>query len=268
MEKTQLSHSHPHSVSPERSTRPSPSKVRRVVHAAVGLSFALLLFLYIPRSGLLSSHQTIRRFHCGFFSSPDNDAQRLIRPMEPLEDRTHHANKVPLEAHIMSKCPDAQYCLRKLVVPTMERVSDLVDFNLAFIANVSDKSSGITCMHGPEECVGDSLILCAENLPFNPDGDSTEPIRMPTIRSLGFANCLISSYQEIPDRELVHHCALQHGIDFEALNACVSRQEDDPNGKELSGLALLRESALHSAELGVKTSCTLRLDDEVCMFLT
>ena len=134
MEKTQLSHSHPHSVSPERSTRPSPSKVRRVVHAAVGLSFALLLFLYIPRSGLLSSHQTIRRFHCGFFSSPDNDAQRLIRPMEPLEDRTHHANKVPLEAHIMSKCPDAQYCLRKLVVPTMERVSDLVDFNLAFIA--------------------------------------------------------------------------------------------------------------------------------------
>jgi hypothetical protein len=43
------------------------------------------------------------------------------------------ATKVPLEAHIMSKCPDAKYCLQELVVPTMERVSDKVDFRLSFI---------------------------------------------------------------------------------------------------------------------------------------
>ena len=41
--------------------------------------------------------------------------------------------KVPLEAHIMSKCPDARDCLQQLVVPTMEQVSDKVDFKLSYI---------------------------------------------------------------------------------------------------------------------------------------
>lgn len=42
--------------------------------------------------------------------------------------------KVPLEAHIMSKCPDARDCLQQLVVPAMEQISDKVDFKLSFIA--------------------------------------------------------------------------------------------------------------------------------------
>ena len=40
---------------------------------------------------------------------------------------------VPLEAHIMSKCPDAQECLRMLVLPTMVRVYEKVNFTLSFI---------------------------------------------------------------------------------------------------------------------------------------
>ena len=40
---------------------------------------------------------------------------------------------VPLEAHIMSKCPDARDCLRDLIVPAMERISSNVDFRLSFI---------------------------------------------------------------------------------------------------------------------------------------
>jgi hypothetical protein len=40
---------------------------------------------------------------------------------------------VPLEAHIMSKCPDAKDCLEKLVVPAMVNVSDKVDFRLSYI---------------------------------------------------------------------------------------------------------------------------------------
>lgn len=42
--------------------------------------------------------------------------------------------RVPLEAHIMSKCPDARDCLQQLIVPAMEQVDDLVDFRLSFIA--------------------------------------------------------------------------------------------------------------------------------------
>lgn len=42
--------------------------------------------------------------------------------------------KIPLEAHIMSKCPDAKACLQDLVLPAMEKVNDKVDFRLSFIA--------------------------------------------------------------------------------------------------------------------------------------
>jgi len=44
-----------------------------------------------------------------------------------------NATKVPLEAHIMSKCPDARDCLRNFVVPAMEAIVDKVDFRLSFI---------------------------------------------------------------------------------------------------------------------------------------
>jgi hypothetical protein len=41
--------------------------------------------------------------------------------------------KVPVDVHIMSKCPDARACMKKLVLPTMANVSDKVDFRLSFI---------------------------------------------------------------------------------------------------------------------------------------
>lgn len=137
------------------------------------------------------------------------------------------------------------------------------------VLSVSNQTSAIECKHGPEECIGDILILCAANLPFPPDAViSPTTSRTPTIRSLGFANCLISSYSRIPERDFVEHCALEHGLNFEALNECASQQEDDPNGGQhgnppLSGIALLRKSALYSEEVGVSTSCTVRLNESV-----
>lgn len=44
-----------------------------------------------------------------------------------------YGKKVALEAHIMSKCPDARDCLRDLVLPAMMQVVDEVDFTLSFI---------------------------------------------------------------------------------------------------------------------------------------
>lgn len=63
-------------------------------------------------------------------------------------------------------------------------------------------------------------------------------------------------------------CASEHGIDFDALNRCASQQDDDDTGDDqedtpVSGIALLRESALHSDMVGVTKSCTVRLQDEV-----
>ena len=43
------------------------------------------------------------------------------------------AVKISLEAHMMSKCPDARDCLRDLVVPAMEKIADKVDFRMSYI---------------------------------------------------------------------------------------------------------------------------------------
>uniref|UniRef100_A0A093UZP2 GILT-like protein C02D5.2 n=1 Tax=Talaromyces marneffei PM1 TaxID=1077442 RepID=A0A093UZP2_TALMA len=170
---------------------------------------------------------------------------------------------VPLDVHIMSKCPDAKDCLQKLILPAMEQISDKVDFKLSFIGSTSD----IECKHGPTECIGNMLMLCAANLPF-PSSQISTP-RTPVIRSLGFANCLIDDYPEIPSRALVQNCALEHGVDFEALNACASREDDDfenpgdPTPEDPSGIALLRKSVRHTHDVGVTKSCTVRLDETI-----
>jgi hypothetical protein len=48
-------------------------------------------------------------------------------------ETNNKTRKVLLEAHIMSKCPDAKACLQELVVPAMEKISDKVDFELSYI---------------------------------------------------------------------------------------------------------------------------------------
>lgn len=54
-------------------------------------------------------------------------------PQKAVTSKGNSSGLVPLEAHIMSKCPDARDCLRDLVVPAMEKVVDMVDFNVSFI---------------------------------------------------------------------------------------------------------------------------------------
>lgn len=64
------------------------------------------------------------------------ETDRNISWVHSIHDEKASANRsalVPLEAHIMSKCPDAKDCLRDLVVPAMENIVDMVDFNLSFI---------------------------------------------------------------------------------------------------------------------------------------
>ena len=63
---------------------------------------------------------------------------------------------------------------------------------------------------------------------------------------------MISSYKEIPERALVQNCALEHGVDFDRLNKCVS--EDG------HGMDMLTRSVERSRDAGVKLSCTVRLN--------
>lgn len=65
---------------------------------------------------------------------------------------------VPFEAHIMSKCPDARDCLRKMVLPAMQRVYDKVNFTLSYIGTPT-ANDGVDCKHGPEECMSSRLFV-------------------------------------------------------------------------------------------------------------
>jgi len=56
-----------------------------------------------------------------------------LPPQPAATSKANSSGLVPLEAHIMSKCPDARDCLRDLVVPAMEKVVGMVDFNVSFI---------------------------------------------------------------------------------------------------------------------------------------
>lgn len=150
--------------------------------------------------------------------------------------------RVPLEAHIMSKCPDARDCLHDLVLPAMVNVSHFVDFKLSYIGTSSD--GDVVCKHGSEECLGNIVELCASKL--YPD---------PKIY-LGFTMCLSSKYSDIPNESLVQDCALEHGISFAKLNQCVSADDGE------KGVDMLKKSIRHSASKNVTKSCTVRVDDK------
>lgn len=59
---------------------------------------------------------------------------------------------------------------------------------------------------------------------------------------LGFVMCLTRDYDEIPEEELVQDCALEHGVDFDKLNACSSSDDG-------FGIGMLRESVTRSKEV-------------------
>lgn len=155
-----------------------------------------------------------------------------------------HSGLVKLEAHIMSKCPDARDCLRQLIVPAMEQVGDKVAFRLSYIGRiVNNETDEVECKHGPPECLGNMIQLCAERIYPDPK------------LYLGFATCMTSSYSQIPDRELVEHCAMEHGIDLDRVKRCLS---DEGHGTEL-----LRSSVQRSIDHNVTKSCTVRLAGEI-----
>jgi len=131
-----------------------------------------------------------------------------------------------------------------LVLPAMQQIVDKVNFTLSYIGTPTD-NDGVDCMHGPEECMGNIIELCAASL--YPD---------PKIY-LGFTMCITRDYQDIPQRGLVEDCALEHGIEFSKLNDCAVQ---DGGG---FGMGMLRDSVRRSTDAGVTKSCTVRLDEEI-----
>lgn len=69
--------------------------------------------------------------------------------------------------------------------------------------------------------------------------------------------CLTRDYYDIPSKNLVEDCALEHGINFDKLNECAV---EDNGGL---GMGMLRDSVRRSTDAGVTKSCTVRLNEEI-----
>lgn len=197
--------------------------------------FLLLLLIAISLYGL---------YAFGAFSSYAIDLSAPQTDKVPVSDSTNVNDRdtvqhpittkpgdlVPLEAHIISKCPDTRDCLRELLLPAMIRVHDKVNFTLTYIGTPTE-NDGVECKHGPGECMGNIIELCAHQL--YPD---------PKIW-LGFTMCLTKDYSSIPERELVEDCALEHAVDFEKINECATRDDG------AFGMGMLRASVQRSAKV-------------------
>jgi hypothetical protein len=126
----------------------------------------------------------------------------------------------------------------------MAQSASKVNFTISYIGQPTHGADGdgVTCKHGPSECLGNIIELCAAHV--YPD---------PKIY-LGFTLCLSRKYTNIPAKNLVEDCAMEHGIDFEKLNDCASKEDG------AFGMRLLRDSCERSQEVGASISCTVRLE--------
>ncbi|RPB23116.1 hypothetical protein L211DRAFT_771220, partial [Terfezia boudieri ATCC MYA-4762] len=157
--------------------------------------------------------------------------------------------KVQLEIHIMSKCPDARDCMEDLVFPALGKLGpEMVDFRMSFIGKTVPDNGGVTCMHGPGECLGNMVHLCGAKL--YPYSHAAEKQNTTFIQ---FSQCLVHNYGKLPDKSFIEDCATEGKVDFQKINECVSDQ-----GFE-GGIELLKSSVEWSEHLGVRTSCTIRL---------
>lgn len=104
--------------------KPRSSRLRRVLFFLI---FVLPIFVLIAlvAPGFSKQIQDIGQSSIQT-TPPSHSSSASFEPNNTL---------VPLEIHIMSKCPDARDCLRDLVVPAMEKVVDKVDFTLSFIGS-------------------------------------------------------------------------------------------------------------------------------------
>jgi len=146
------------------------------------------------------------------------------------------APKVEVVAVEMSKCP---YCSLwkqnfQATVMSKEGLPDIISFTEWFIA--TENVDNITCLHGPGECVGNRILLCAHNLTI-------------TKSEWGYWNygvCMQADYTNIPDNAPA--CAEKTGMPWKEINECASGA---------LGLSLFKDSIAKSVSLQVKSTPTV-----------
>ena len=120
---------------PEDISNPTKAKMPNAPWSRLRRSAIVGLFLLLPILSYRSYHISKARSCAGpgNLEITSTEQQNPANPSSPVFQGSNGSALVPLEAHIMSKCPDARDCLSDLIVPAMEKISDKVDFSLSFI---------------------------------------------------------------------------------------------------------------------------------------
>jgi hypothetical protein len=100
----------------------------------------------------------------------------------------------------------------------------------------------VTCQHGFNECEGNRFLACA-----NEYADSVAD-------ALDFNNCVLSSYERVPESKLLEECARDSDIDYGKIHECAYAKE---------GLDLLYNSVEDTISAGANFSCTVQVDKEL-----
>eukprot|EP00026_Physarum_polycephalum_P015969 Phypoly_transcript_16784.p1 GENE.Phypoly_transcript_16784~~Phypoly_transcript_16784.p1 ORF type:complete len:169 (+),score=27.15 Phypoly_transcript_16784:27-509(+) len=131
-------------------------------------------------------------------------------------------SKVLIQAFEMSKCPYCSAWKQNFNDQVMQQtgIPDILDIEENF-AGVTDNGNGnFTCFHGPTECVGNRILLCAKNL--------TEATSTWGWWNLGV--CMQTNYTGIPDDAAA--CAAKVGKESGSREKMKVREGSDGGGEE------------------------------------
>ncbi|WVF70275.1 hypothetical protein IAT40_005064 [Kwoniella sp. CBS 6097] len=203
-------------------------------------------------------------------------------PSKALDDLISKGNdRVNVSLYVMSRCPDARLCesVFQQVLKT-DGILDKINFDVGYIGTLNKSEPlGVTCKHGPLECLGNAHQLCLFN-------------HLPVSKFSAVLDCqnYPSSFPgNIGTIESVKGCVDTVGVDWvnSGVGACIegktktkshteglpfveetfdgetntdehqqSHEEKEPKlGEEAQ--QLLKESIRSTNEKGISTSCTI-----------
>jgi len=91
---------------------------------------------------------------------------------------------------------------------------DIIDLEVYFVGQIDSRTKDFDCMHGPEECVGDILLLCAHNTSHG----NSNPYAW-----WGNEVCMMGDQDNIPDN--AQSCAQKNNLNWDTINTCANGQQ-------------------------------------------
>ncbi|XP_046650297.1 GILT-like protein 1 [Daphnia pulicaria] len=169
-------------------TRPKNMAQRRVIYFIIrGMLFCLAIF------GLWRMISVI------------SENSYLVKEEHELKD-----DHVFIEVYYESMCPDSKYFIKHQLIPTIEKIPEIIDFRLIPYgkAKTIENATGIffTCQHRELECQGNKIHACGIKYISNRS------------KQLNFASCLINNIRN--PQSVAESCALEVNANWDEIQKC------------------------------------------------